>query len=169
MNLEKSIELAQGDNTAFKEIYDLTINRVYSFVLYRIKDKGEALDICQDIYFSLWKYLPKFQYISEVHFYAFLFKVARRQLIKARAKSMNKVDLDEIFDIPSEDGEKEDYRNLLQNIQTLKDNERITIELRYFEDLKFEDIALSLGISENNAKVIHHRAINKLRKFLNYE
>ena len=64
---------------------------------------------------------------------------------------MEKVDLDEIFDIPSEDGEKEDYRNLLQNIQTLKDNERITIELRYFEDLKFEDIALSLGISENNA------------------
>lgn len=169
MNLEKSLELAQVDNTAFKEIYDLTINRVYSFVLFRIKDKGEALDICQDIYFSLWKYLPKFQYISENHFYAFLFKVARRQLIKARAKSIDKVNLDEIFDIPSDDADKEDYRHLLQNLQTLKENERLVIELRYFEDLKFEDIAISLGINENNAKVIHHRAINKLRKFLNYE
>jgi RNA polymerase sigma-70 factor (ECF subfamily) len=169
MNLEKSIELAHEDNTAFKEIYDLSINRVYSYVLFRIKDKGEALDVCQNIYFSLWKSLPRFKYISENHFYAFLFKVARRQLIKARAKSMDKVDLDDVFDIPSEDGDREDYRSLIKNLDSLKDIERMCIELRYFDDLKFEDIALSLGVSENNARVVHHRAITKLRKFLNYE
>lgn len=164
MNLEQSLSLAREDNTAFKEIYDLTISRVYSFVLLRVNNKETALDTCQDIYLSFWKSLPNFKYISDSHFYAFLFKVARRQLIKARAKIVETVELDEIFDIPIEDENKEDYRVLLRGVQNLKENERLCIELRYFQDLKFQDIALILGISEDNAKVLHYRAIKKLRE-----
>lgn len=166
MNLETSLNLARADDTAFREIYDLTIDRVYSFVLLRVKNKELALDICQDIYLSFWKSLPNFTYISDSHFYAFLFKVARRQLIRARTKMKETVEFDETFDIPFEDKEKEDYRVLLEKVQNLKENERLCIELRYFQDLKFQDIAETLDISENNAKVIHHRAIKKLKESL---
>lgn len=164
MNLEQSLSRAMHDNTAFKEVYDLTISRVYSFVLLRTRDRALALDICQDIYLSFWNSLAGFQYISEPHFYAFLFKVARGRLAKARVKIRPTVDLDEVFDIPDEGDEPEDYRMLLSKIEELKENERLCIELRYFEDLKFQDIALVLGISESNAKVLHHRAIKKLRE-----
>jgi RNA polymerase sigma-70 factor (ECF subfamily) len=170
MNLEQSLNQARGDNTAFKEIYDLTIGRMYSFVLLRTKNRAQALDICQDIYLSFWNALPGFHYMGEPHFYAFLFKIARRQISKARMKVHATVELDEVFDIPVEEDEKEDYRTLLGKVRNLKENERLCVELRYFKDLKFQDIAEILGISENNTKVLHHRTINKLRKDLqNYE
>ena len=76
------------------------------------------------------------------------------------------VELDETYDIPSEDGEREDYRVLLEKVRNLKENERLCIELRYFKDLKFQEIAEILGVSENNAKVLHHRAIKKLKEDL---
>lgn len=164
MNLEQCLSMAKEDNLAFKEIYDLTISQVYSFVLLRTKDKAQALDICQNIYLSFWNSLPNFHYMGEPHFYAFLFKIARRQISKARIKIRSNVDIDEVFDIPAEEGVKEDYRALLGQVENLKENERLCIELRYFKDLKFQDIAGVLNISENYAKVLHHRAIIKLRE-----
>jgi len=169
MNLEQTLERAVADNSAFKEIYDLTINRVYSYVLLRTKNKNETLDICQEIYLSFWQSLPGFTFISEPHFYGFLFTVARRKLIKARIKNKETVSLDEVFDIPGEAENHEDYRLLLKTLQNLKERERICLELRYFEDLKFSDIADTLGIKENHAKVLHHRAIKKLEKMLKHE
>lgn len=167
MNLEKNLSLAGKDNAAFKEIYDLTISRVYSFVLLRTKDRAQTLDICQNIYLSFWNSLSNFRYMGEPHFYAFLFKIARRQIWKAKMKSPVTINIDEeIFDISAEDDVHEDYRILLSKISGLKENERLCIELRYFKDLKFQDIAEILNISENNAKVLHHRAINKLKKEL---
>jgi len=166
MNLEQCLSRALEDNTALKEIYDLTISQVYSFVLLRTRDRAQALDICQNIYLSLWNSLPRFRYMGEPHFYAFLFKIARRQISKARMKIHPTVELDEVFDIPAEEDIREDYRALLGKVENLKENERLCIELRYFKDLKFQDIARVLGISENNAKVLHHRAINRLREDL---
>jgi len=167
MDLEKCLNKAKLDESAFKEIYDLTINRLFSFVLLRIRDKSEALDVVQDIYLSLWKSLDNFIYISEPHFYAFLFKVARRQLIKARAKIKDTVEFDEIFDIPVEGDEREDYRVLLSQIKRLNIKEQVCIELRYFEDLKFKNIAEILNTTESNTKVLHHRAIKKLKELMN--
>ncbi len=166
MDLEQMIERAKIDDSAFKEIYDLTIHRLYSFVLLRIRDKGEAHDICQEIFSSFWKTLPRFTYMSDAHFFAYLFKIARRELIKSRNRSSGKVDLEEIYDIPADEKEKEDYRTLLARLGDLSKNERTVLELRYFEDMKFGEISAMLGLTENNAKVLHHRALKKLKESL---
>lgn len=170
MDLENIIKSAKADHSGFKQIYDLTINRLFSFVLLRVKDRDQALDLCQDIYLSFWQSLPKFEYISDAHFYSFLFLVARRKIIKARIKSIEKVELDDIFDIQAPEVQKEDYRFLLKQLEKLNENERNCLELRYFMDLGFKEVAENLDTTENNAKVMHHRAIVKLREFLsNYE
>lgn len=164
MNLEESLIQSRTDSKAFKYVYDLTISRVYSFVLLRTKDKALALDICQEIYLALWNALSGFQYVDEHHFYAYLFQIARRQVWKARKKARATLSLDEAFDIPDEGDYFADYRALLGQVEKLKEKERLCIELRYFEDRKFSEIAEALGTSENNAKVIHHRAIKKLKE-----
>ena len=154
--------MAAESNIAFWEIYDWTIDRVYSFVLLRTKDPDKTADICQNVYLALWRALPRFQYMGEPHFWSFLFKITRRQLSKSTA-NISTVSLDDILDIPAEVDNREDYRKLLSEMNKLKDNERICLELRYFSDLKFQDIARALDTSENNAKVLHHRAIKKLK------
>lgn len=166
MNLEKTLAKAQADESAFKEIYDLTINQVFSFVLLRIGNRELALDICQNIYSDMWQYLPRFTYMGDAHFYAFLFKVARRQIIKTRKKNPPHVDLETLYDIRAEEKEHEDYRTLLREMHKLNENEKSCLELRYYQDLSFFDVALRLGITENNAKVLHHRALKKLKENL---
>lgn len=166
IDLENTIKSAVNDHSAFQEVYNMTIDRIFAFVLFRTKDRGEALEICQEIYLSLWKSLPKFVYISDAHFFSFVFMVARRQIIKARIKRRDYISIDEILDIPSEEREKNDYRLLLQAVSKLGEKERNIIELRYFGDASFSEIKDALNISENHAKVIHYRAIKKLQKIL---
>jgi RNA polymerase sigma-70 factor, ECF subfamily len=170
MNLQESLSRARTDHSAFKEIYDLTINRVYSFVLLRTGDKEVALDVCQNVYLSLWQSLSRFEYLGEAHFYAYLFKITRGEIIRIRKKIKPVVSLEDIYDFPADTPDHEDYRALSREMSKLSDEERACLELRYFEDRKFKDVGDALGISENYAKVLHHRAISKLReKFEGHE
>ncbi len=170
MDLEKIIKRAKEGDEGFRELYDETIDRVYSYVLVRTRSKQETSEICQDIYVSLWKSLQRFEYISPAHFWAYLWTVVRRELIRSRAKRKDMVSLEEIYDIPDEPEQHEDYRYLLETLGSLKERQRLVVELRYFSDLTFSEVAEALGISENNAKVIHTRAIETLKsKLQNYE
>ena len=170
MDLEKIIRRAKQGDEGFRELYEGTFDRVYAYVLARTHSKFDASEICQDIYVSLWKSLQRFEYISLAHFWGFLWTVVRRELIRARTKRKDMVSLDEIYDIPDEPAHHEDYRHLIETIGNLKERQRLVLELRYFSDLSFGEVAQMLGISESNAKVLHHRAIEALkRKFPHYE
>jgi RNA polymerase sigma-70 factor (ECF subfamily) len=166
MDLDHIFKNTDSENIDFRAIYDLTIDKVFSYVFLRTRDREWSKEIVQEIYLSLWQSLPKFKYISVEHFYGFLFTVVRRKLWKARIKKPKSVSLEEVYDfIPDESYEesKEDYRKLLQEISSLKQKEKLVLELRYFSNFTFSEIAYALGIKENNVKVIHYRAINKLK------
>lgn len=162
-NIEDLVKRAQKDENAFREVYDYTIDRVFNYVLLRVRNRDDAKEITQEIYLSLWKSLPNFKWMGEEHFYGFLWKVVRRRIIKLRIKKILTISLEEIYDYPEEEVQKEDYRFLLKKLLLLKEKERLVLELRYFENLTFEEMSKNLGISVSNAKVIHHRALIKLR------
>ena len=170
MDLEKIIKRAKGGDEGFRELYDGTIDRVHAYVLARTHNKFDTSEICQDIYVSLWKSLQRFEYISPAHFWGFLWTVVRRELIRARARRKDMVSLETIYDIPAEPENYEDYRHLIETLDNLKERHRLVLELRYFSDLSFSEVAQMLDISESNAKVLHHRAIEILKsKLSNYE
>ncbi|HMC95901.1 MAG TPA: sigma-70 family RNA polymerase sigma factor [Polyangia bacterium] len=54
-------------------------------------------------------------------------------------------------------------------VQTLPTKQRMTLELRIYEDLPFREIAEALSISEGAAKVNFHYAVRKLRAYLGRE
>ncbi|TMC41569.1 MAG: sigma-70 family RNA polymerase sigma factor, partial [Chloroflexi bacterium] len=53
---------------------------------------------------------------------------------------------------------------LVDALRVLRPRERAAVHLRYFEDRSFAETATTLGVSENNARVIVHRALGKLRR-----
>ncbi len=167
MELEKIIERAKQGESGFRELYDITIDRVYAFVLARTRDKHETSEICQESYLSLWKSLQRFEYQTPPQFWAFLWKVVRRQVIKWHGRKPDMASLEEIYDIPDEPEHHEDYRYLLNCLATLPERQRLVVELRYFSNCAFNEIAETLGITENNAKVLHHRATTALKSKLN--
>lgn len=165
-NLENLLERAKTDEGAFREIYDYTIDRVFNYVLLRTQSRENTKEIVQEIYLSLWKSLPKFTYISVEHFQGFLWKVVKRRIYKYRLRHIATVSIEDVYDFPADESPKEDYRYLLGSLEELTEKEKSVVELRYFENLTFSEIAEILCITESNAKVLHHRAIKVLRKNL---
>ena len=53
---------------------------------------------------------------------------------------------------------------LVEALRRLDPRERSAVHLRYFEDRSFAETAVTLGVSENHARVIVHRALAKLRR-----
>ncbi len=169
MNLQDCLRRATTEECAFQEIYDMTIDRVFSFTLLRVRNRDVALDTCQNIYLALWKSLPRFRYVSDAHFYAYLFTLVRRTIARVyRAQEIAPLLLEDAFDVPAHIPAWEDYRELLRHVHKLKEKERLCVELRYFQDWKFQDIATALAITENHAKVLHHRALKKLQRSLGF-
>lgn len=167
MNIKDAIQQSATSDEAFKELYLGTIDKLFPFVLLRTRDRAVALDICQEVYVDLWKQTSRFVYSTDEEFFGYLFLIARRKLYKHRRTYRELVSLDEQYDLPdSTASPPEDYRHLLGAVAKLKDRDRRVIELRYFAEYSFDEIARALSISEGNAKVIHHRAIAQLQMFV---
>jgi RNA polymerase sigma-70 factor, ECF subfamily len=55
---------------------------------------------------------------------------------------------------------------MLQSLDTLKEDDLQLIELRFFEQRSFKEVAEIVGITENNAKVKVHRILERLKRKL---
>lgn len=162
MELEALIREAQSDEKAFRVLYDATVDKVFAYLSVRLRNKDATNDVLQEVYISLWKSIGRFRYHSDDHFYGFLFTIVKRRLYRYRNSQHETLPLEEWYDVADDTTPPEDYRAVMASLATLSPKERHVIELRYFSDLRFKDIAAMLLITENYAKVIHTRAIKKL-------
>ncbi len=166
-------EAKDGDQGAFRQIFDRLHGRLFSYARGHVSDRDVAIDVVQDTMIGIWEALPTFEYRSDEAFYAFAFMILKRGLMKTygkatRAPASLDAMMEELGDrvLPKETPEYEDYRTLTKVLETLSDGSRDVIMLRYWSELSFAEVAETLGINESAAKVRHHRAMNELRETL---
>lgn len=163
MKLETLLATADKDETSFRLVYELTADKLFRYFLARTGSRQESLDLTQNAYVALWESLPKFKYQSDDHFYRYLFTIARRAMIRSWRLRKPSATLDQVENIIAADGSREDYRKLIAGVDALSHKQKLVVRLRYFSDFSFAEIASALSITENNAKVLHHRAIEALQ------
>jgi RNA polymerase sigma-70 factor (ECF subfamily) len=156
----------EGDERAFRELFDLIVDRVYHYALARVKNTDAADDITQALFIDLWQALPRFTYNTNEAFMGFVFTIAKRKVWRHRLMHRNEVPLDEETIGVYYQMAPEDYRYLEKHIGALPKKYQEIIRLRYWSELSFKEIAASLAISEENAKVRHHRAIKQLQTLI---
>jgi RNA polymerase sigma-70 factor (ECF subfamily) len=67
----------------------------------------------------------------------------------------------------SEEGDFEKIRqSMLGALQQLKESDMVMIEMRFFEERPFKEIAQILSITESNAKVKTYRILEKMKKIM---
>jgi len=128
-------------------------------------------DLFQEITIQLWNAYPKFR--GESKFSTWMYRVSFNTAISLYRKNKrnietttlieNKIDLE--F---SEYNDKQDKQLdlLYKAIHSLNDIEK-ALALMYLEDKSYEEIALTLGITEINARVKMNRTKTKLKNILN--
>ncbi len=144
-----------GDRDAFRALYDLYKDRVYSISLYFLHgDSAAASDVTQQVFLKLMTAIRQFR--GDAEFSTWLYRLVVNQCMDAaRSRRLHVVAPDrahlEAFAAPG--SHEEDYaRTQMANsvraaVSTLPAKFRMAVLLRYFEDLSYEEMAKALHCS----------------------
>jgi RNA polymerase sigma-70 factor (ECF subfamily) len=152
-------------------------DKVFSFILSKVKDVDLANDLFQDIFIRVIDKLREGKYNEEGKFISWLMRISHNMIMDHfRRDSRNRMvrpteDFD-VFDVLAQDVEsKEDilfkaqmFKNLNVLIGHLSLNQREVLEMRYFSSMSFKEISEESGISINTALGRMRYAIINLRK-----
>ncbi|MFA6177891.1 MAG: sigma-70 family RNA polymerase sigma factor [Candidatus Paceibacterota bacterium] len=163
-SLEKIFEKAYADN----------IDGLFRFVLYKVSDKEQAIDIVEDVYLRFWQTLQK-EKVEEIR--AYLYKIARNLVIDWYKKKKS-IPLQSFKGEESENSELYldmftgnlvgidvmlEVKIVIEKIASLEPIYREAVYLRFVEEMTPKEIAAVLGESTNVISVRINRGLNLLK------
>ena len=174
--------LENGDTTAYNELLKLYRDPLYFMLYEKVNDKELAKDLTIE---SLGKAFNKLHLYTPIYtFSTWLFTVARNHCIDyLRKNRLSTISIDKIilnsegkassFDLKSSDlnpeqklEKKQRIAILRQVVDSLKPNYRILVKLRYFKEMKYDEIAVKLDIPIGTVKAQLHRSREQLFKIM---
>jgi RNA polymerase sigma-70 factor, ECF subfamily len=156
------VEAAQGDPSRFAALYEAHFERVYAFVVRRVRDRAEAEDVTADVFHHALAHLPRFEWRG-VPFAAWLFRIATNALIDRakRAARARAGPLDAPAVVSSEDIEQR--AQLFRLVDRLPASQRRVLVMRFAEEKTTREIAAALGRTEGAVKQLQLRGLQRLR------
>jgi len=167
------IEAAQRDRGRFSELYEANFERVYAYVVRRVRDRDEAQDLTADVFHLALKSLPRFEWRG-VPFAAWLFRIASNEIAdrsksaaKRRAHESQNANVDSGPDdrvgVAAGVEEAERRGRLFKLVERLPRDQSRVIAMRFAEDKSIREIATALGRSEGSIKQLQFRGLQNLR------
>lgn len=167
------------DPEAFAKLYDIYARRIYSFVFFKVANREEAEDISSEVFLKAWRYINENKEIES--FSGLLYKLARNAVIDLyRSKASHK----EVFSVDDEGGEnlqnketwqigfeekigeKLEVQKVIKALQSLKQEYREIVTLRYVDEMDISEIAEITGKGHVSIRVTLHRGLKKLKQLL---
>ena len=171
------LRLKQRDKEAFLKAYDLYVDSIYRFILFKVRSPEEAEDITSSVFLKTWDYIQNQKLKEYKTLKSFLYKVARNLVIDHYRKQARQQDVSinrddgSSIDLPDEKQDTHgkialdsDIQFLMQKLTLLKDEYREAIVLRYVDDMSISEIANILEKNKGNVRVIIYRAIKALKE-----
>lgn len=179
MEVKKNIEKAKlGDQVAFTNLLDYFWNEVYGFMLQRTENETDAEDITIETFSKAFDKIAT--YNPEFQFNTWLIAIAKNVHIDLLRKKKTSIFIDitdEEDDIaynvadssPSAEDElitEQNLSRLLQFIKQLKPAYQEVIQMRYFQEMSYQEIAEDLKEPLNNVKIKLLRAKKLLAEII---
>jgi RNA polymerase sigma-70 factor (ECF subfamily) len=165
------IREAIANPDAFRPLYETYFKKVYLFVLRRVGDKDLAGDLTQQVFLNALTHIGRYQ-LRGLPFSAWLFRIAinqcneffrktkRHRTVVLENEAVENLYVELTVDQTIEHWEK----RLPAILEELAPDDLYMIELRFFEERPFKEIADILGITENHAKVRTYRILEKMKR-----
>ncbi|MEZ4986862.1 MAG: sigma-70 family RNA polymerase sigma factor [Saprospiraceae bacterium] len=166
------IKTAQQNPARFRPLYERYYETIFRFVHKRTEDMDLSADITAQVFLKALQRLERYQF-KGVPFSAWLFRIASNEVAQHfRNVQQNRVVCvdDYSFSNLAEEMEVEDntwqIEEMLQALSQLKPDEILLIEMRFFEQRPFKEIADILELTESNTKVKTYRILERVRKLM---
>lgn len=167
----------QGNQVSFSYLLNTFWNPVYSFLVKRTGDENEAEDITIRTFTKAFDKIDTYK--DEYEFSTWLITISKNihiDLLRKKKKRPNPGGYDEehgLYELPDDTPTAEDLlireqnlASLLQDIKKLKPHYQQVIQLRYFGELTYDEIAQELGEPLNSIKVKLLRARKLLAEII---
>lgn len=151
----------RGEEAAFTHLYSRYESRVYGYLRKRLCDPQAANDIFQASFLKLHR--SKDQFNSSFMFAPWLFAVVRTALIDWQRDRRNQMQATELKEEKVAAFQSDPPAFARNELARLPEPQRSAVELRYFDDLSFEEIAGRLETTPGNVRQLVSRGIKSLR------
>ena len=135
--------------------YEAMYRLAYTYV----RNEEDALDIVQESVYKAIRYSGRVQ--KEAYIHTWLWRIVMNTAIDFIRRNRREIALEET----QETGKEDIYQDFdtLEALKALDERERTVIVLRFFEDLKLEDIAKILDENISTVKTVLYRSLKKLK------
>lgn len=167
---------ASTKNRAFECLLDKYQKRVYWHVRRIVIDHDDADDVTQNTFIKVWTQLDRYR--GESKLYTWLYRVATNEALHflSKKKSDKNIPIDSADSDLLNSLESAQYFNgnalelkLQTAILTLPTKQRTVFNLKYFDNMKYEDMSEVLETSVGALKASYHHAVKKIESFFEKE
>jgi RNA polymerase sigma-70 factor (family 1) len=167
------IQLMEGNEKAFRKLFDTYRNDLYRFSLSMVVLKPYAEEIVQDVFLKLWMNRETLK--PELSIKSYLFTITRNDAISFLKKAANNKKMREEIFYSSQKHVYSTERYIREGaleiikeeaLELLTPRKRLIFEMSRNEGKSYEEIAIELGISPNTVRNQMSRSLETLRNFL---
>ncbi|MDR1102896.1 MAG: sigma-70 family RNA polymerase sigma factor [Tannerella sp.] len=169
---------AEGNNSAFDVLLNRHKGGVHSYIYYIVRDRDLTEDIFQETFVKVIMTIKQGRYTENGKFKAWIMRIAHNLIIdnfrqerNENSISNDEVDVDLFNDsrlcektIEDEMVQEQVFNDIKKMIRHLPDNQREVLEMRYYQDMSFKEIADLTGVSINTALGRMRYAILNMRR-----
>lgn len=169
----KIVERAKQNSAAFGELYEKYFDRIFNYIYRQTDDEELTADLCSQTFLNALKNINRFEFRG-IPVSAWFYRIAANEVNKHYRKqnstkvfSIEEVRVRELMELSDEGWNEELIERLIGYMKELPTDMLEVLELRFFEDKDFKEIAFILDITESGAKMRTYRALDRLRKQFN--
>lgn len=164
---------AKTQNTAFEKLLNDFQKPLYNHIRNIVLNHSDADDVLQNTFIKVFQNLNKFK--GESKLFSWIYRIATNEaltFLKQKAKKNGIAS--EALQIKTIDNLKADIYfdgneiqiKLHKAILLLPEKQQLIFKMKYFEELKYEEISEILGTSVGALKASYHIAVKKIESFL---
>ena len=171
--LIKQLKNAQTQEKAFRELMTQYKERLYWHIRKIVISHADADDVLQNTFVKVYRNIDKFN--AESKLYSWMYRIATNEsitFINKRAKQ-NTVGIDEMHVQIANNLEADVYFDgteiqlqLQKAIATLPQKQQLVFNMKYFDNMKYQEISDILETSVGALKASYHHAVKKIETFL---
>lgn len=161
------------EQEAFRLLADKYKERLYWHIRKIVISHEDTDDILQNVFVKVWQGLKEFRYESKL--YTWMYRIATNEALNFLSEKRRKVfgNSDEIPGFLENTLESDVYfsgdeiqKELQKAILRLSDRQRMVFNMKYFDDMSYEEIAEVLDVAVGTLKATYHNAVKKIEACL---
>ncbi len=155
-----------------EDLYLRYRSKIYGYLYNHLRNREDAEDLLSEVFAKIVEKIDSYD-SSKATYSTWIFTITRNTLIshyRSGSSGGERTDYEDLVIVDTGETPEESYlrtdsmNQLAESLEQLPKRDRDIIIARYYYDYSFKKIGELMGLTEGNARVIHTRAVEKLKK-----